>query len=125
METTTTKLILGIGTIMVTLLLCGSCNHPDETDAKPENFYRIKGDFYHRIEESEIGRYASADSGCVFAIASEAMTIPLADNPKKKAVLFLAGPTEVMDRAAELDWAKPRPNDSCKDLSGLQNGDIP
>lgn len=89
METTTTKLILGIGTIMVTLLLCGACGHLDETDAKPENFYRIQGDFYHRIEESEIDRYASADSGCVFSIASDAKLIPLADNPKKKIVLFV------------------------------------
>lgn len=86
-------------TLLVTLLSISIAACTSEPPSGPENFYRIEGDFFHQIEKSAAGQYLfNPDTGCVYAIRSEADKIPVSDNPKRMPVLFV---TKLPD---EPDW---------------------
>lgn len=80
--------------VIIIFSLGYGCSQKAQQHSKQTNFYRIQGEFYQRIDSSAMDRYMAADSGCVYAIASEAVSIPLADRPKKQVVLFLSRPGE-------------------------------
>lgn len=78
------------------LVLGGLFSQACHDESEAENFYYIKDDFFHRIEESDLEKYSDdSKTGCIFAINSNEETIPIADNPKTKPVIFVTKPTEM------------------------------
>jgi hypothetical protein len=81
--------------------------------AKPENFYRIEGGFFHQIEKTEVEYYLSNTdkTGCIFMIKSEDEKIPVSDNPKRMPVIFITRlpepDGEEFDKAFSNSYEKP------------------
>lgn len=73
-----------------------SCDEENKIEEnKPENFYRIAGEYYQLIDKSVLDDYLDDPStGCVYAINSEEEQIPLSDNPKVKPVIVVTKPSD-------------------------------